>query len=68
MRQCRTQLITLNDIANERGDQYIGLLISPKLHYYVYTIHGRMESLSEFGPRIIYREGAAHLSSLSWYF
>jgi hypothetical protein len=27
------------------------LLISPTLHYYVKnTIHGRMESLSEFGP------------------
>ncbi len=28
-------------------------MISPKLHYYVNTIHGRMESLSEFGPKLI---------------
>jgi hypothetical protein len=37
--------------------------MSPKLHYYVNTAHGRMESLSEFRPRavpchhVVYSEG-----------
>ena len=39
--------------ANDRGDQWTGLLISPKLLYNVKTIHGIMEILSGFGPRAI---------------
>jgi hypothetical protein len=31
--------------ANKRGDQLIGLLISPEFHYDVKTFHEKMESL-----------------------